>query len=246
MTVKVPQILKIYNGKSGKGLNIFSVFLDLTAISIHGSYNYVHAFPFSSWGDTLMLGIQQVIIIYLIFLYAQQYQTGGLFLIAYGLIIAASTTILPVNVLWVLQACNVPILMSGKLLQAFENYKNGSTGQLSAATIIALTLGSIARIFTSIQETGDKMMIITYVASTSANLVLFFQIFYYWNVVEKISPQPSTAKKAMSAKSSRKSVGSEGSKVAREVDELLSQVDRATKPISMKSIRDEVESKKGL
>lgn len=39
--VKVPQILKILSNKSGAGINIFSVFLELTAITLNLSYSFV-------------------------------------------------------------------------------------------------------------------------------------------------------------------------------------------------------------
>ena len=49
------------------------------------------------------------------------------------------------------------MIVVGKLIQAATNYKNGHTGQLSAITVFLLTLGSLARIFTSIQDTGDQV-----------------------------------------------------------------------------------------
>ena len=49
------------------------------------------------------------------------------------------------------------MIVVGKLIQAATNYKNGHTGQLSAITVFLLTAGSLARIFTSIQETGDQV-----------------------------------------------------------------------------------------
>lgn len=61
------------------------------------------------------------------------------------------------------------------------NYRNGSTGQLSAITVLLLFGGSIARIFTSIQETGDAIIIVTYIVSTFANGALVAQLFWYWN-----------------------------------------------------------------
>lgn len=65
-------------------------------------------------------------------------------------------------------------------MQAHTNYSNGSTGQLSAATGFMLFFGSLARIFTSIQETGDATMIIMYICSTCVNAVIAAQILYYW------------------------------------------------------------------
>lgn len=85
------------------------------------------------------------------------------------------------ELLWTCQGFNIPILLIGKLSQAVTNYRNGSTGQLSAATCFMLLAGSLARIFTSIQETGDNMMIIIYCASSFANGVIVAQLLYYWN-----------------------------------------------------------------
>lgn len=67
------------------------------------------------------------------------------------------------------------------MVQAVANFKNGSTGQLSAVTVTMLFLGSMARIFTSIQETGDPIIILTYSVATFANGVLMVQLLYYWN-----------------------------------------------------------------
>ncbi|CAB0028359.1 unnamed protein product [Trichogramma brassicae] len=71
------------------------------------------------------------------------------------------------------------------LMQAYTNYSNGSTGQLSAATGFMLFFGSLARIFTSVQETGDSTMILLYICSTAANGVIVSQLLYYWNVQEQ-------------------------------------------------------------
>ena len=65
--------------------------------------------------------------------------------------------LVPDNILWYGQAANIPMIVVGKLIQAATNYKNGHTGQLSAITVFLLTLGSLARIFTSIQDTGDQV-----------------------------------------------------------------------------------------
>ena len=56
------------------------------------------------------------------------------------------------------------------MIQIITNFKNGHTGQLSAVTSFLLSLGAIARIFTSIQETGDQVIILTYVCSRLARL----------------------------------------------------------------------------
>ena len=88
-----------------------------------------------------------------------------------------------------------------QMLQAFSNFKAGSTGQLSVITCFMLWAGSLARIFTSAQETGDNTVILTYMTANFCNMVILGQILYYWNA----SPAGSRAaadkmKKAKKAK----------------------------------------------
>ena len=84
-----------------------------------------------------------------------------LFSAIYGATVLAITQpgLVPEEVLWYGQAANIPMIVIGKLIQAITNYKNGHTGQLSAITVFLLTLGSLARIFTSIQDTGDQVSV---------------------------------------------------------------------------------------
>lgn len=180
--VKVPQIVKIWHAKSAEGINLFSVLLDLFAITCHMAYSFVSGFPFSSWGDTSFLAIQTALIAALVLFYSGQTGLSGLFTIFYSTICyVLMSGLTPREMLWSAQGFNIPILLIGKLSQAVTNYKNGSTGQLSAITCFMLFFGSLARIFTSIQETGDSMMIITYLASSFANAVIVLQLLYYWN-----------------------------------------------------------------
>merc|ERR1712244_139808 len=86
------------------------------------------------------------------------------------------------KVLWFGQASNIPMILLGKFLQIVTNFKNGHTGQLSAITSFLLSLGAIARIFTSIQEAGDQVLILTYVCSSLVNTIIVLQVITYWNV----------------------------------------------------------------
>ncbi|XP_043472462.1 mannose-P-dolichol utilization defect 1 protein homolog [Leptopilina heterotoma] len=188
LLVKVPQIIKILNNKSAQGINAYSVILDLFAITAVISYSFANKFPFSAWGDGVFLGIQTLAIVMLVMYYNGQTAKASAFLAAYTAVIAAVfSNSVPLKVLWVGQTMVIPILLVSRFIQARTNYLNGSTGQLSAVTGFLLFFGSLARIFTSIQETGDASMIIMYICSTSANAVIVSQLLYYWNVVPKKS-----------------------------------------------------------
>lgn len=182
--VKLPQIVKISNNKSGQGINILSVLLDLFAITATVSYSFVSGFPFSAWGDGVSLGLQTAAIGAMVLHYNGATQQATAFIAAYLAIVYALTSgLTPVKVLWSMQAMNVPILLTSKLIQASTNYRNGNTGQLSAATCFMLFFGSSARIFTSFQETGDSILILTYICASAANAVILAQVLYYWNAV---------------------------------------------------------------
>lgn len=184
--MKVPQIAKIVKNRSGEGISVVSVTLDLCAITIATSYGFVNKFPFSSWGDGAFLALQTAIIAFLILFYASQTVKSFFYLTSYAVLCyVLMSGVTSLKTLWFLQGMNIPLLLTGKLTQAYANYVNGSTGQLSAATIFMLFFGSLARIFTSIQETGDTMLVATYCASTFANSVIVVQMIYYWNVNEE-------------------------------------------------------------
>ena len=42
-------------------------------------------------------------------------------------------------------------------------------------------MGSLSRIFTTLQETGDRLILFSYLASFLLNAVLAAQMVYYWN-----------------------------------------------------------------
>lgn len=185
LLVKVPQILKIYNSKSGAGINLLSVLLDLSAITFHLAYSFANGYTFSSWGDNTFLALQTAIIGMMVLWYGGAKGQSMIFGLLYLLMVYVLCFNTPMNILITLESFMIPILLTGKLTQAWSNYSNSSTGQLSAATAFLLLAGSLARIFTSMQETGDSMMILTFCVSSLVNAIIAGQVIYYWN-----SPQP--------------------------------------------------------
>jgi mannose-P-dolichol utilization defect protein 1 len=181
--VKVPQIVKIIRGRSAAGITFFSVVLELFAISSSLAYSYMNGYPFSAWGEACFLAVQTAAIAALVLWY--NYSSGLLalsFIVGYSSVIYALTAgMVGIDILWSMQAANVPVIVFSKMLQALTNYKNKSTGQLSAVTLFMLFAGSLARIFTSLQETGDNVLVVTYLAASLANGTIVFQILYYWN-----------------------------------------------------------------
>ncbi|XP_060111625.1 mannose-P-dolichol utilization defect 1 protein [Heteronotia binoei] len=183
LMVKLPQILKIVGAKSAEGLNFNSILLELLAITGTMAYSIANRFPFSAWGEALFLMLQTVTIGFLVQHFAGRTAQGLTFLLLYfGALSFLLSPLSPLAVVTVLQASNMPAVTISRLLQAATNYRNGHTGQLSAITAFLLFAGSLARIFTSIQETGDPLMALTYVVSSACNALITAQLLYYWDV----------------------------------------------------------------
>merc|ERR550525_801448 len=182
--VKVPQVLKIMASGSAEGISFMSVLLELIAITFSGVYGYSNNFPFSAYGESLFLAIQTGIIAMLVLAYSRGKLSAMIFLYFYAGAVWAlmNPHITPAEVLWYGQASNIPMILLGKFIQIGTNFKNGHTGQLSAITSFLLCLGAIARIFTSIQETGDQVLILTYICSSLVNTIIALQVIVYWNV----------------------------------------------------------------
>uniref|UniRef100_A0A8C9AAD7 Mannose-P-dolichol utilization defect 1 protein n=1 Tax=Prolemur simus TaxID=1328070 RepID=A0A8C9AAD7_PROSS len=182
LLVKLPQVFKILGAKSAEGLSLQSVVLELVALTGTMAYSITNNFPFSSWGEALFLMLQTITICFLVMHYRGQTAKGVAFLACYALVLLVLLSPLtPLAVVTLLQASNVPAVVVGRLLQAATNYRNGHTGQLSAITVFLLFGGSLARIFTSIQETGDLLLAGTFVVSSLCNGLIAAQLLFYWN-----------------------------------------------------------------
>ncbi|CAH1245531.1 MPDU1 [Branchiostoma lanceolatum] len=184
--VKVPQVIKILVAKSAEGISIYGVLLELTAITNTLAYSYANKYPFSAYGEALFMLLQTAAIAFMVLYFQGKHATAVGFLGSYAAILSYLLSgMAPMSVLATLHATGMPVVLVSKMIQAIANYRQGHTGQLSAITVFLLTLGSMARIFTSHQETGDTLLIMTYVVSTAANALIALQIVWYWNVVQK-------------------------------------------------------------
>ncbi|CAG2121919.1 unnamed protein product [Medioppia subpectinata] len=179
--VKLPQLLKIWGAGSGEGISFAGVVLELIAMTFSAAYAFANHFPFSAWGECLFLMLVTALIASLVLNYQRNQLSALAFIGSYvTLTYVLMSGLTPMSVLWSLQAVNLPLAISGKMFQAFVNLRNGNTGQLSAITAVLIFLGAFARIFTSLQETGDLLVVWTFTAASVANFILLAQIFYYW------------------------------------------------------------------
>lgn len=185
--VKLPQVVKIFKAKSGAGITLFGVLLELMAITFNACYSFRNNFPFSAWGEAIFLAVETALIAFLIFWFDGKKLNATTFLSTYSIMVFLLThpNLISKDILWYLQSSVLPLAVTGKLIQAFKNYKAQHTGQISAVTAWAIFAGSLVRIFTTIQETGDLLTAVTFAFSSTANATIALQVLYYWKSTKK-------------------------------------------------------------
>eukprot|EP01103_Thecamoeba_quadrilineata_P003171 TRINITY_DN1297_c0_g1_i1.p1 TRINITY_DN1297_c0_g1~~TRINITY_DN1297_c0_g1_i1.p1 ORF type:complete len:138 (+),score=26.49 TRINITY_DN1297_c0_g1_i1:27-416(+) len=67
--VKLPQIRQMYKAKSGSGISEMSYILEIMVLTIAMMYSLKNNFPFSIWGDSVLVLVQDFVIFFLIFKY---------------------------------------------------------------------------------------------------------------------------------------------------------------------------------
>jgi len=185
--VKLPQILNMLKAKSAAGLSFVSTALELFPCATIIGYALAQDFPFSSWGESLFMALQTALIAFLICSYNGQTTRGVLFIAAYfGFILVLVQGLISVETLALMQMSNVPIIVISRLIQVIANYKNGHTGQLSFITCFMMFAGGCARIFTSLQETGDLILIINFSSGAAMSSIILGQLIYYKEATAKL------------------------------------------------------------
>ncbi|KAM4620589.1 mannose-P-dolichol utilization defect 1 protein-like isoform 2-T2 [Polymixia lowei] len=176
---QLPQVLKLMRGRSGEGLSLMSVLLQLYSTSGPVVYCVANNFPLSAWGERLFMLIQTATIGFLILHYRGNTLKGMLFLLAYGGVMFLLGSSAPTAVISMMQASSVRALIASKVIQAGTNYSNGHTGQLSSISVLLVWAGSLALIFASLLETGKSLSTLAHVLSACLSCILLAQVLCY-------------------------------------------------------------------
>lgn len=135
--VKVPQIIKLINSGSADGISIIGYLLETASFMISLVYNIRNKFPFSSFGETAFIVVQNVAICFLVLEYSGRGQMGTALialLAGLGFLLFNSDIITP-EILQYLQMGAGAVGAASKLPQIITVFREGGTGQLSAFTV---------------------------------------------------------------------------------------------------------------
>ncbi|CAD6500272.1 BgTH12-07452 [Blumeria graminis f. sp. triticale] len=206
--VKVPQILKLVKSRSAAGISFLSYLLETSSYLISLAYNIRNGFPFSTYGETSLILLQNIVISALVLHYSGNSSAAATFIsaLAFSTAMLLEPSFFDLKLLSYLQVIAGLLGVFGKFPQIWTIWKQGGTGQLSA-----FAARSLARVFTTLQEVDDKLILYSFLAGASLNAVLAAQMLYYWNVLNreprKIKDKPTTNLAAKQPKATQKSQG---------------------------------------
>lgn len=201
--VKVPQIASIVQAKTVKGLSPIKSYTSILSLVLTVVYSVANQHPFTSWGDSFSILLQELIIVALIWTYGDtslitEIVYSVTFFIFSGTVATSAMKSRPEK-LWPMPILASVIALSGALPQILENYANKHTGPLSFITQLMIFLGLLVRVFTTLTEVNDPIVLGSVILSTIVNGIMLAQIILYWGNTKLVLARE--ARKSRTAKS---------------------------------------------
>jgi mannose-P-dolichol utilization defect protein 1 len=135
--VKIPQLLKLLNSQSAEGISFLSYLLETTSYLVTLVYNIRNLFPFSTYGEIILIAIQNIVISVLVLQYSGKGAGAAVFVA--GLAAAGyalfNESVTSLETLQYLQAGAGLLGVASKLPQIITIFSEGTTGQLSSFAV---------------------------------------------------------------------------------------------------------------
>ncbi|KAI9815990.1 MAG: hypothetical protein M1827_001982 [Pycnora praestabilis] len=181
--VKIPQIVKLTQSQSAEGISFLSYLLETSSYLISLAYNVRQGFPFSTFGETALIAVQNVVIACLVLRFSGRDGMAAVFVVGLATALWAlfQNGVVDMTMLSWLQAGAGVLGVASKAPQIWTVWREGGTGQLSAFAVFNYLVGSLTRIFTTLQEVDDRLILYGFVAGFALNAILAAQMVYYWN-----------------------------------------------------------------
>ncbi|KFK27473.1 hypothetical protein AALP_AA8G388100 [Arabis alpina] len=181
ITVKLPQIKKIVDNKSVKGLSVVAFELEVIGYTISLAYCIHKELAFSAFGEIVSLLIQALILVACIYYFSRPISLSTWVRVILYFALAPTLFACKIDslVFEALYASKHLVFLSARLPQIWKNFRSKSTGQLSFLTCLMNLGGSMARVFTLVQENAPLSMLMGLFLAVSTNGIIMSQILLY-------------------------------------------------------------------
>mmetsp|Transcript_6437 Transcript_6437/g.11225 ORF Transcript_6437/g.11225 Transcript_6437/m.11225 type:complete len:241 (-) Transcript_6437:1798-2520(-) len=180
--VKLPQIIKIYRAKSVEGISETSFYIEVLSLAFVSAYYYHQRQPLSTYGESVIILVQGIAQIILLWTYSKASSFRILTVSTLFIAICAPLflELIPAH-LWEWTMVSVMVLnVSFRTSQIVETFRSKTTGQLSFVTAFLNFLGVVARVFTTLVENDDPLLLANIVSVALLNGVIVLQFHVYW------------------------------------------------------------------
>ena len=180
--LKLPQLFVIIKHRSGQGLSVTSLFMEIVANVLAYCYHRQRGFPISTFGETLMIMIQNILIAFFVTHFSPKYDLykWNLFiLIDSCLIFSVERGVMSDSLMTILWRVCLPLSIAYKIPQILHTYKAKCKGELSSLSCFLTLMGSCGRVFTTIREVHDWSVLLMYVLNVLLNGTIWVQSLVY-------------------------------------------------------------------
>ena len=180
----------VLSARSARGISLSSYAIETFCYLVTCAYSHRNEFPFSTYGENVFLGLQNIMITILIIYFPSSTlrrsasapsnlpKVVGAAIAAVALV--AALVSLPKGTIGFLQMTTLPLGLFSKLPQIAQNHRAKSTGQLSTFAVVAQILGCLARLFTTATEVKDTLVFASFFLALVLNIVLGIQVWMYY------------------------------------------------------------------
>ena len=180
----------VLSARSARGISLSSYAIETFCYLVTCAYSYRNGFPFSTYGENIFLGLQNIVITLLIIYFPSSTlrrslsspsnlpKVAGAAIASVALIVALVN--LPKETISFLQMSTLPLGLFSKLPQIVQNHRAKSTGQLSSFAVVAQILGCLARLFTTATEVKDTLVLASFFLALVLNIVMGLQMWSYY------------------------------------------------------------------
>ncbi|XP_066272422.1 solute carrier family 66 member 3-like isoform X2 [Branchiostoma lanceolatum] len=154
VVLKLPQIGAIWSSKSAKGVSLQSTLLEWFCYAVMMCYHFVNEYPLSTYAEYLFLNIQDLVLVLIILYFGDRLGVEALLYIT-GYVVIVSVLSTSLAVAKIMMNFVLPLSMTSKLIQLQALWTSHDASSVSSTTWFIAFYSCVARIFTTIVETGD-------------------------------------------------------------------------------------------
>lgn len=180
LALYTPIALRVQRKKSADGLTLSTWWIKLSSYTCSDVYAYTHSYPFSQWGETLIITIEAAIILILATFY--QKKMGVNFFLGASAFCASVVVLLnaPAEVIALGQTGSALLNVIALFPQFAFNARHQTSGDYSPITAGLAAVGCAVRLFTTVQlADSDPILLGTFGLALVLNSSMFAQILWY-------------------------------------------------------------------